>query len=117
MERIKIEVFGITGEGVSSGCACGGNCGCGGHDFDDITMDEMFVDFLKYLQDTDLKDQVEADFIDIYTEEIKENLDVVYAIRGGYQLPITAINGKLLFQGGLDPELIVEYIKDTLNHE
>lgn len=114
-DRIKVEVFGRVGEPVqgASSCGCGGDCGCGGGGscgcggHEEVTMEELFVDFLEIISTTSLHAVVDAEFIDFDSKAFNENMEVINAMKAGYRLPITSINGQLMFHGGIDSGMIV----------
>ncbi len=58
-------------------------------------------------------DIVEYKFIDVRTSEIQNYPEVLKKL-DRVRLPLTVINGKLRFYGGLDEDLIIDAVKEEL---
>lgn len=95
-EKIIVEVFGIKDQSSGGSCNCsGGNC-C-----PSITMRKMYDDFVDFLSRSDLRNRIDIKFIDVLRDDMDHYDHVMKAMEKGYGLPLTAINGKLRFYGGL----------------
>ena len=103
-DKIKVEVFGIKDQPAGAGCSCGGSCG------PTKTMKEMYDEFVEYLSKTEINDKVEINFTDILLDSKDEITLVTNAMKLGYKLPLTSLNGKMRFYGGISNELMVREI-------
>jgi disulfide oxidoreductase YuzD len=106
---IIIEVFGIKDESAGGGC-CAGSCGpgeCGPAP----TMGELYQKLVDFLAVSELKDQVQLAFVDVLADELEGHEAAKQAMEKGMALPLTVINGKVRFYGGLSTKKIYETIK------
>lgn len=111
--KIKVEVFGIKDQSVGGGCSCGGGCG------PTNTMGEMYDELVGFLSNTNLKDCIETQFIDVLRDNLNENkfVEVENMMNKGYRLPLTSVNGKFKFFGGISNEMIFGEIKKIVSHK
>jgi hypothetical protein len=111
--RVEIEVYGMWDEApAASSCGCGGGgCGCGAPA---PTMGDMFEDLRKSLDASDIKDQCSLRFIDVMKDSGSQVDEVRGLVEKGYTLPLTALNGKWAFYGGMSSEMFYGKIKGLL---
>lgn len=62
----------------------------------------MYEELKIFLEDTDVKDKVEIEFIDIDKDDLSKYKEERKVLNVGYQLPITFIAGKPAFSGQVD---------------
>lgn len=74
-------------------------------------MGEMFEELAGFFATGELKDKVSLKFIDVLEDSLDEHETVRKVLDKGIALPVTAINGKPMFSGGLSTELILEEIR------
>lgn len=74
-------------------------------------MGEMFEDLTIFLGKSELKDMVDLRFIDVMEDNLDGYESVKKVLDKGLGLPVTAINGKAKFYGGLSIRKIYEEIK------
>lgn len=74
-------------------------------------MGEMFDEFANFIANSDFKKKVTVKFIDVFEDSLDGHESVKKVLDKGLGLPITAINGKAMFYGGLSTELILEEIQ------
>lgn len=74
-------------------------------------MGEMFDELADSLAKNELKDRITLTFVDVLEDSLDGHEIVRKVLDKGIALPVTAINGKPLFYGGLSPELILEEIR------
>jgi len=99
----KVYIFGVDAPLIPGGCCCSaGRCAEPAK-----TMQEEAEEIVAKLKDL-YGDRVDYKFIDVriseqnYPEIVKK------------YLPMTVINGKLRFYGGLDGDLIIEAVQEQL---
>jgi hypothetical protein len=111
---VEIEVYGIWDEApAASSCGCGG----GGCAAPTQTMGEMFDSLRTSLDASDIKEQCSLRFIDVIKDSDPEVGRVRELVETGYSLPLTALNGKWSFYGGISNDLFHRKIRDILNGE
>lgn len=103
MGKIKIEVFGIKSESPLGGCDCGGACG----PTDVPTMGEMFSEFENFIKASEVKDQVVVEFVDLLEDDLTGYDHAKPVIERGYKLPLTFINKRAIYAGGIDNKKIL----------
>lgn len=99
-EKIKVQMFGIKDEVVKEQCGWGPSTDCGPSE--DPTTIEMYNELYKFLEQTDVKDKFEMEFIDIEESDLSQYENAKKVIDKGYQLPITLIGGRPAFSGKVD---------------
>ena len=111
---VEIEVYGIWDEDpAASSCGCGGGgCGCA---TPAQTMGEMFESLRTSLDASDIKDRCSLRFIDILKDSDAQVNQVRQLIETGYKLPLTALNGKWSFYGGMSSDLFLAKIREILD--
>ncbi|MFZ2414068.1 MAG: hypothetical protein WAW16_07610 [Candidatus Cryosericum sp.] len=111
--RVEIEIYGIWDEApAASSCGCGGGgCGCGAPA---PTMGDMFEDLRKSLDASDIKNQCSLRFIDVMKDSGPRVDEVRGLVEKGYTLPLTALNDKWAFYGGMSSEMFYGKIKGLL---
>jgi len=109
---VEIEVYGIWDEDpAASSCGCGG-CACA---VPAQTMGEMFESLRTSLDVSDIKDRCSLRFIDILKDSDAQVNQVRQLIETGYKLPLTALNGKWSFYGGMSSDLFLAKIREILD--
>lgn len=106
--KIKVEVFGIKDQSAGGGCSCSGGCG------PVKTMWEMYDEFADFLSNSNVKDRIETKFIDVLMDDLDGYESVKNAMERGYSMPLTAINGKLKFYGGISNKMVYAEIKKAM---
>lgn len=110
----QIEVYGIWDEApAASSCGCGGG-GCGPGAAPTPTMGEMFDSLRTSLGASDIKEQCSLRFIDVIKDTDPMVDEVRRLFETGYSLPLTALNGKWSFYGGISNELFYLKIRELL---
>jgi hypothetical protein len=111
---VQIEVYGIWDEApAASSCGCGGG-GCGPGAAPTPTMGEMFDSLRTSLGASDIKEQCSLRFIDVIKDTDPMVDEVRRLFETGYSLPLTALNGKWSFYGGISNELFYLKIRELL---
>ena len=111
---VQIEVYGIWDEApAASSCGCGGG-GCGPGAAPTPTMGEMFDSLRTSLGASDIKEQCSLRFIDVIKDTDPMIDEVRRLYETGYSLPLTALNGKWSFYGGISNELFYLKIRELL---
>ncbi|MCH4887529.1 hypothetical protein EZV73_08095 [Acidaminobacter sp. JC074] len=100
MEKIKIEIFGIRDRFPAAG-----GCGCGPSQ----TMIEMYDEFMYRMKSNELYEHLDISFID-YKDDIEGYDHVKSAILSGFNLPLTAIDGRIRFHNSVPFNQIVRLI-------
>ncbi|MCX6063538.1 MAG: hypothetical protein NTV26_05020 [Caldiserica bacterium] len=114
---VEIEVYGIWDEApAASSCGCGGG-GCGPGAVPTPTMGEMFDSLRTSLGASDIKEQCSLRFIDVIKDTDPMVDEVRRLFETGYALPLTALNGKWSFYGGISNELFYLKIRELLTGE
>jgi len=112
---VEIEVYGIWDEApAASSCGCGGG-GCGPGAAPTPTMGEMFDSLRTSLDASDIKEQCSLRFIDVIKDTDPMVDEVRRLFETGYSLPLTALNGKWSFYGGMSNDLFYHKIREILN--
>ncbi len=99
-EKIKIQMFGHK-DGIvpaSRGWGSRTRCGSGGNP---ITF-KMYEELKAFLEDTDVKDKIEIEFIDIDKDDLSKYPKEGKLLNRGFKLPITFISGEPIFSGQVD---------------
>jgi hypothetical protein len=110
----QIEVYGIWDEApAASSCGCGGG-GCGPGAAPTPTMGEMFDSLRTSLGASDIKEQCSLRFIDVIKDTDPMVDEVRRLFETGYSPPLTALNGKWSFYGGISNELFYLKIRELL---
>lgn len=107
-EKIKVEIFGIKDQPLSCGCGCGESCG------PTKTMGLAYEEFVDFLKNSNIKDNVETQFIDVLMDNLNDHESVIKAMQSGFTLPLTAIDGELKFYGGISNEMIYDEIAKSI---
>ncbi|MCX6097131.1 MAG: hypothetical protein NTZ77_01405 [Caldiserica bacterium] len=111
---VQIEVYGIWDEApAASSCGCGGG-GCGPGAAPTPTMGEMFDSLRTSLDASDIKEQCSLRFIDVIKDTDPMVDEVRRLFETGYSLPLTALNGKWSFYGGISNDLFYVKIRELL---
>jgi hypothetical protein len=111
---VQIEVYGIWDEApAASSCGCGGG-GCGTGAAPTPTMGEMFDSLRTCLDASDIKEQCSLRFIDVIKDTDPMVDEVRRLFETGYSLPLTALNGKWSFYGGISNDLFYLKIRELL---
>jgi len=108
---VEIEVYGIWDQApAASSCGCGG----GGCATPTQTMGEMFDSLRASLDASDIKERCSLRFIDIIKDTDPMVDEVRRLFETGYSLPLTALNGKWSFYGGISNDLFYVKIRELL---
>ena len=111
---VQIEVYGIWDEApAASSCGCGGG-GCGPGAAPTPTMGEMFESLRTSLDASDIKEQCSLRFIDVIKDTDPTVDEVRRLFETGYSLPLTALNGKWSFYGGMSNEKFYTKVRELL---
>jgi hypothetical protein len=111
---VQIEVYGVWDEApAASSCGCGGG-GCGTGAAPTPTMGEMFDSLRTSLDASDIKEQCSLRFIDVIKDTDPMVDEVRRLFETGYSLPLTALNGKWSFYGGISNDLFYLKIRELL---
>jgi hypothetical protein len=109
---VQIEVYGIWDEApAASSCGCGGGGCCAPSQ----TMGEMFDSLRTSLDASDVKGRCSLRFIDIIKDSDPEVNQVRQQVESGYSLPLTALNGKWSFYGGISNEKFYTKVRELLS--
>ncbi len=100
LEKIKIQIFGRKDQLVSAPCGCDPDTDCGPNE--DSTTIELFEGLKTFLEDTDVNEKFDIEFIDIDKDDLSKYPKESKSINAGYQLPITFISGRVAFSGQVD---------------
>lgn len=107
--KVKVEIFGVKDSPVGGRCSCEGPCG------PSRTMGELYSEFVNFIKERDIKDNVETEFIDVFEEDMSKYEYVNKALDVGYGLPLTAINKRVYFYGGISNNMIWDKINEELS--
>lgn len=99
-EKIKVQMFGNKNQLVAESCGWGPSTDCGPGQ--DPTTLEIYEELKIFLEDTDVKDKIEIEFIDIDKDDLSNYPRERKILNSGYQLPITFIARKPAFSGQVD---------------
>ena len=107
-EKIIVKVFGIKDQssGGNSGCGCSGGC-CGSSK----TMEKMYDEFVSFLSRSNIRQRIDITFVDVLMEDMDRYDYIMDAMNQGYELPLTAINGKVKFYGGISNKMIYDTLR------
>lgn len=105
--KTKIEVFGVRNQAAGGGCSCSGGCG------PTVTMGEMYEEFETFMKSSELKDQVEVNFIDVFYDDLDEYKYIIDAMNKGFGLPLTSVNGELRFFGGISGTMVMDLLQQS----
>jgi hypothetical protein len=111
---VEIEVYGIWDQPpAASSCGCSG----GGCATPTQTMGEMFDSLRTSLDVSDIKERCSLRFIDVIKDSDPQVNQVRQLVETGYSLPLTALNGKWSFYGGMSNDLFYAKIRELLTGE
>jgi hypothetical protein len=77
-------------------------------------MGEMFDSLRTSLGASDIKEQCSLRFIDVIKDSDPQVNQVRHLIETGYSLPLTAMNGKWSFYGGMSNEKFYTKVRELL---
>lgn len=106
--KVKVEIFGVK-DYPAGGCSCEGPCG------PSRTMDDLYFEFVNFIKEMDKKDNVETEFIDVLEDDMSKYEYANKALDKGYGLPLTAINKRACFYGGISNDMIWNKINEELS--
>ncbi len=107
-KKAKVEIFGIPEQNAGSG-AC--NCSCGSYGCTAIRTDVLYRELEDFINNSDVKDITELSFIDIENNDLEQYGNVKKAVDIGYPLPLTRLNGELVFYGDITGAALYNEIK------
>lgn len=105
--KTKIEVFGVRNQAAGGACSCSGDCG------PSVTMGEMYAEFEDFMKHSELKDQVEMRFIDVFYDDLEDYRYIIDAMNKGFGLPLTSVNGELKLFGGVSGPMVMELVQQS----
>lgn len=109
MEKIKIQVFGLSNQPAGGGWNCGpGSCG------PTPTTKEMYQDLVDYMAASDIRNLVELSFIDLMDDDIEPYQTIKQLLNRGFSPPLIAINNKKYLHGGISKQQIHRVAKELL---
>ncbi|RKL62307.1 hypothetical protein DXT63_12465 [Thermoanaerobacteraceae bacterium SP2] len=74
-------------------------------------MGEMYDEFVRFIKDSDINEKVETEFVDVIEDGLEGYVEALKLLEKGYGLPLTLINGKPRFYGGISNEMFYDVIK------
>lgn len=78
-------------------------------------MIQMYNSIVKYMESSDIWNLVEIHFIDV-TRDMIENYPYAFdLLKKGYAIPLVAVNGRVLFYGGIPYEMIYREVEKCLS--
>lgn len=134
---IKVQIFGVKEQPISSGCGCNnkGN-GCSGcsskksscsgcssaknsHSGCKIntskTVGDLYNELKKFIEESDVKDQTIVEFIDLDKTKLEGEFERIKdIINRGFEPPITVIDDIIRYYGGISNSLVYKDIKELL---
>lgn len=107
-EKIIVRVFGIKEQSSvgNSDCGCSGGC-CG----PSKSMGKMYDEFVNFLSRSNLRQRIDIEFIDVLMEDMDRYEYVIDAMKQGLGLPLTSINEKVKFYGGISNKMIYDALR------
>lgn len=109
MKKVKIDIVGITNQKLER---------ISGDSSTTKTMIELYNEFVQFIYHSNVKDMVETHFYDLEKDR-ESNYHILghLATAKGLTLPLTFINEKSTFHGGISNELIYQEIMKIKNIE
>jgi disulfide oxidoreductase YuzD len=77
-------------------------------------MGDIYEQVVKFIESSDLKDEVTMNFIDVLEDNMDDYDYVRDLLERGYRLPLTIINTKAKMHGGISPDKVYKLIKQEL---
>lgn len=108
MAQVKIEVYG----GMN---AAGGGCSCGCSSCSPSDVRSEYEAMKKNLLDQFGADNLTIEYIDTEAAGLSNYPAVEEVIKAGYPFPITVINDKPRWAGGMAADSIVQIVIDAIN--
>ncbi len=107
MNKIKIDIVGKTNQKLKR---------INDEISESKTMMELYNEFVQFIYSSDVKDIVETHFYDLEKDR-ESNYHILgnLAVAKGLTLPLTFINGKSTFHGGIANNSIYQEIKKIMN--
>lgn len=121
MNAIKVLIYGNKDtDNKKRGCAnkkgnchTDGNCLACGSNSDNNLM-ESVSNLKKYIEQSDVKDQVVIEYIDLKNNVYSSYNEVDELMERGFETPITIIDGVVRYYGGISNSLIYNDVKELL---
>lgn len=143
-EIIKVKIYGIKGQSISSGCGCGdrknsccssseknkksccsseGGCAskrnkcCAGNVLNiSKTVGDAYKELKEFINNSDVKNNTELEFIDIEKVNLQEEqfLKINELINKGFEPPITVVDNIIRYYGGIPNIYIYNDIKELI---
>jgi len=119
---IKVEVYGIGEELLGSCCSnkkeSHSNCsgGCSGSCQTSKSCLQAFEDLKKFLEDSDIKDNVSIKFIEMDSKALREHEEIRELIKRGFDLPVIIIDGIVRYYGGISTKLVCKDVEELLEY-
>ncbi|MFH5836873.1 hypothetical protein ACHAL6_12445 [Proteiniclasticum sp. C24MP] len=104
-KKIIVEVFGVRNKTAGGSCSCNGGCAPA------VTMGEMYNEFETFMKNSEMKDQVELQFIDVYYDDLDDYKYIIDAMNKGFGLPLTSVNGELKLFGGVSGPMVLDLLQ------
>ena len=135
--KIKVQVYGIGEERLSSGCGCHGkkkdcsstcknkksSChGCGSNSEvkhscckgrKSKTISEAYKELEQFINESDVKNSTQLEFIELNKDNLIEE-KIKEIIKDGFEPPITVVDGIIRYYGGISNIFIYKDIKELL---
>lgn len=108
MTQVKIEVY----SGMNAG---GGGCSCGCSGCTPTDVKAEYEAMKKTLLEQFGADTVAIDYIDTEEAGLSSYPEVEEVAKAGYPFPITLVNGKPRWAGGMPVDSMTQIIIDTIN--
>ncbi|WFD11886.1 hypothetical protein [Tepidibacter hydrothermalis] len=120
--KINIHIYGsldwVSGGSSSSCGGCplgkGGGGGCCGAKASK-SMVEVYEDFIKFIEKSDVNESINYEFYDISKINVLDHENIIYVYEEGYELPYCVIDGMVRYYGGVSKELIYRDVKELLD--
>lgn len=143
-EIIKVKIYGIKEQLISSGCGCGDKKnGCGSNSSGDKksccssedgcankrnkccvgntlsiskTVGDAYKELKEFINNSDVKNNTELEFIDIEKVNLQEDqfLKIKELIDKGFEPPITVVDNIIRYYGGIPNTYIYNDIKELI---
>lgn len=125
---IKVQIFGVEEQNISSGCGCsnkGSGCsGCsskksscsgGCKTNTSKTVGDLYNELKRFIEESDVKDQTIIEFIDLNKTKLEGEFDRIRdTINRGFEPPITVIDNIIRYYGGISNSLVYKDVKELL---
>lgn len=123
MTKIKVEFIGNANAITSTGCksketSCSSNSGCNNCKNgcnSKKNLYQVYEDLKSSFNNSDVKDNVIVEFIDISQLKDKKYDNIINYIKEGYEIPFIIIDGIVRYYGGVSFRMIYNDVKELLD--